>query len=99
VSEDNQWRQLGSIVNAVLSDAKTKATRRGALHGVASHLPSRHIIQIGEVLTNEKLGHGFLCPETQAACQPAQLELALGTVSLSQAGFASVRAPRNARLM
>ena len=31
VSEDNQWRQLGSLVNAVLLDTRSKAVRAGTV--------------------------------------------------------------------
>ncbi|MGA7326608.1 MAG: hypothetical protein WBX25_19505 [Rhodomicrobium sp.] len=40
MSEDNEWRQLGSIVNAVLLEAKTKATERGSFSGTKPYTVS-----------------------------------------------------------
>jgi hypothetical protein len=77
VSEDHQWRQLGSIVNQVLMDTRTKAVQRGT-QSKASPRPIASKTQQGSAgLVAAKLGHGFLNPEYKANTQ-AQLELPFG---------------------
>jgi hypothetical protein len=99
MSEDNQWRQLGSIVNAVLMDARTKAVRRGTISQAAARPTSRKIVQRSQGFTKEKLGHGFLSQEASVVAGPVQLELPFGIATGSQAGFGSPQAPSTARFM
>ena len=77
MSEDYQWRQLGSIVNQVLMDTRTKAVRRGT-QSKAPPPPILAKTQQGPTRAAVlKLGHGFLNPDFQAST-PAQLELPFG---------------------
>ena len=98
MSEDYQWRQLGSIVNEVLMDTRTKAVRRGTQSKVASRpIPSKtQQAQAPAGLTAGKLGHGFLNPDYEAAA-PAQLELPFGIAEPPV--FGKPRSPKGARLI
>jgi hypothetical protein len=93
VSEDYQWRQLGSIVNQVLMDTRTKAIRKG-MQAKAPPPPILTKTQQRRAMT-EKLGHGFLNPDYQAPT-PAQLELPFGIAV--EANF-DKRSTKAARLM
>ena len=96
MSEDYQWRQLGSIVNEVLMDTRTKAIRKG----IQSKAPPRgHLgrTQQGPDGESRKLGHGFLNPEYRQAA-PAQLELPFD-IATAQPGFGKPRSPKGVRLM
>lgn len=99
MSEDDQWRQLGSIINAVLIDAKTKAIRKGSVSKTPAFSSSRnspHPLEEGL----KSLGHGFLSAESHEMPQPVQLELPFGVEPLRQDKvLAPSRAPRPARLM
>jgi hypothetical protein len=98
VSEDDQWRQLGSIVNAVLIDAKTKAIRKGSVSKTPAFSPSRNSPHpLGEGLRS--LGHGFLSAERQETPKPVQLELSFGNEAGRQENFLAPHARRTARLM
>jgi hypothetical protein len=77
VSEDHQWRQLGSIVNKVLMDTRTKAVRCGTQSKASPRPIAGDIQQRPAGLVAGKLGHGFLNPEYKANT-PAQLELPFG---------------------
>ncbi len=77
MSEDHQWRQLGSIVNQVLMDTRTKAVRTGTQSKTAPRPIAGKTQQRSAGLVAGKLGHGFLNPEYKAAA-PAQLELPFG---------------------
>jgi hypothetical protein len=97
VSEDDQWRQLGSIINTVLIDAKTKAIRKGNVSRTPD-FPSRnspHPLEEGL----KALGHGFLATDHREKPQPVQLELPFGIETGRQEQILSPRAPRTARLM
>ncbi len=79
MSEDNNWRQLGAVVNAVLVKAKTQAIRKGALchretatAGVA--------VKPQPQFKRSRLGHGFL--SDAKAGRQIQLELPLGFEAL-----------------
>jgi hypothetical protein len=99
VSDDHQWRQLGSVVNAVLMDARTKAMRRGALSKAPeSPLPRRSAKGEAGSLVTAKLGNGFLAADGPAVSQPVQLELPFGIAPAPHAELAP-RSPRSARLM
>ena len=95
MSEDYQWRQLGSIVNQVLMDTRTKAVRRGT----QSKAPPRPALaktqQRPAGFAPRKLGHGFLNVEREAN-RPAQLELPFGIAA--EAKF-DKRLTKAARLM
>ena len=93
MSEDYQWRQLGSIVNQVLMDTRTKAVRKG-MQAKALPRPTLTKTQQGPAIA-EKLGHGFLNPEYQAHT-PEQLELPFGIAA--EANF-DKRSTKAARLM
>jgi hypothetical protein len=77
VSEDHQWRQLGSIVNQVLMETRTKAVRTGTLSKASPQPIIGKTQQRPAGLVTGKLGHGFLNPEYKATA-PAQLELPFG---------------------
>ncbi|MFZ1109740.1 MAG: hypothetical protein WAN43_15510 [Rhodomicrobium sp.] len=97
MSDDHQWRQLGSVVNAVLMDARTKAIRRGALSKTPdSPLPQSAKRDGG--LAPAKLGNGFLAGDGPAVSKPMQLELPFG-IAPAPHGELAPRAPRGARLM
>ena len=93
MSEDYQWRQLGSIVNQVLMDTRTKAVRRG-MQAKAPPRPIPVKAQQKPALAG-KLGHGFLNPDYQAHA-PAQLELPFGITA--ESNFDN-RSTKSARLM
>ncbi|MBI4723622.1 MAG: hypothetical protein HY765_00940 [Rhodomicrobium sp.] len=99
MSEDNQWRQLGSIVNAVLLDARSKAIRSGAVSKPAASPSSRKTVQAAASFPQPATGNGFLSDRAQASPRPVQLELPFGIAGASQTGFGAVRFPRGARLM
>jgi hypothetical protein len=98
VSEDHQWRQLGSIVNAVLIDAKTKAIRTGAIAKAPQRPPFRAIRQDPSAAAQNGLGNGFLAAEAPPAATPVQLELPFG-IAVSSKPALEARAPRSARLV
>ena len=77
MSEDHQWRQLGSIVNQVLMETRTKAVRRGTQSKASPGPIAGKTPQRSAGLVTEKLGHGFLNPEYKPN-PPAQLELPFG---------------------
>lgn len=92
VSEDKQWRQLGSIVNTVLLETRTKAMRQGMISKPVSRpLPPRAVQPAG--------GIGFLRKEASPAPHPVQLELRFGIGATPQLPFGTPGAPRRARLM
>ncbi len=70
--EDNHWRQLGSIVNTVLADAKTQAIRKGAL-SKQDAAEVRAAVPTDAFLPSERRGHGFL----SAGAAPQQLQFEL----------------------
>ncbi len=98
MSEDYQWRQLGSIVNEVLMDTRTKAIRKGT----QAKVPPREVIgrtrQGSDRTTPRKLGNGFLNPEYKPPIAPAQLELPFG-ITAAQPDFDMPPSPRGVRLM
>jgi len=100
VSEDNQWRQLGSLVNTVLLDARSKAIRAGTVSKPAPRPFARRIVQPATLAANG-FGNGFLAKKaTPAPSAPVQLELPFGIVAASaEAPSSQARAPRGARLM
>ena len=95
MSEDHQWRQLGSIVNQVLMDTRTKAVRRGTQSKASPRPMAGKTQQRPAGLVAGKLGHGFLNPEYKANT-PAQLELPFGIEA--EATF-DKRSAKGARLM
>jgi hypothetical protein len=97
VSEDDQWRQLGSIVNAVLIDAKTKAIRKGSVSRTPAFSPSQNLQSLEAGL--KSLGHGFLSTKRNETPQPVQLELPFGIEAGRQDKVLAPQAPRTARLM
>jgi hypothetical protein len=98
VSEDNQWRQLGSLVNAVLLDARSKAVRAGTVSKPAPRPFARRIVQPATLAANG-FGNGFLAKQAPAPSAPVQLELPFGIVAASETASSQARAPRGARLM
>ena len=99
MSEDNQWRQLGSIVNAVLLDARTKAIRTGSISRPVVRSAPRNTALVAGGSTRGGAGNGFLSDEARPAQPPVQLELPFGIAPHPQEGFAKPRSPRGARLM
>jgi hypothetical protein len=98
VSDDHQWRQLGSIVNAVLMDARTKAIRKGALSKAPEPAMQSSDRQNASETARERLGNGFLAGDAQSVAKPIQLELPFGIAPAPQPVL-EPRAPRGARLM
>jgi hypothetical protein len=99
VSEDHQWRQLGSIVNAVLMDAHTKAIRKGTISATPPRTFTRKTARLRSGFTENGAGNGFLSKGTPAQNAPVQLELPFGIVSAPRTEFGVPRAPRSARLI
>jgi hypothetical protein len=101
MSEQYQWRQLGSIVNSVLLETRTKAIRTGAVKRPAARPFAQRIAQ-APAHAETVLGvtaQAAPAPERGSADAPAQLELPFGIAASSQAAFGQPRAPRGARLM
>ena len=97
MSDDYQWRQLGSIVNEVLMDTRTKAIRKGTQSKVPPReLPGR-TQQRPDGGSPRKLGNGFLNPDYTPDA-PAQLELPFG-IAATQPGFGKPCSPKGVRLM
>ncbi|MGO9545457.1 MAG: hypothetical protein ACLPPF_11765 [Rhodomicrobium sp.] len=99
MGEDNQWRQLGSIVNAVLLDTRAKAIRKGAVSQCAPSPVTRKIAPPAGGFTKQPMGNGFLRSEAPPALSPVQLELPFGIASTPGQTFGSARSPRGVRLM
>jgi hypothetical protein len=99
VSEDHQWRQLGSIVNAVLMDARTKAIRKGAISAPPLGAFPRKTAGSRSAFVDNGAGNGFLSKDAAAPDAPVQLELPFGIVSAPRTEFGAPRASRSARLI
>jgi hypothetical protein len=99
VSEDHQWRQLGSIVNAVLMDARTKAMRKGSISTPPLRPFPRKPAEFRNAFMEKAAGNGFLSKEAPAKGAPVQLELPFGIASSPRTEFGMPRAPRSARLI
>ena len=97
MSEEYQWRQLGSIVNEVLMDTRTKAIRAGVQSKITPRPALVKTQQKPATLTARKLGHGFLNPDYKAPAASAQLELPFGISANSD--FGKPCAPKSARLV
>jgi len=98
VSDDHQWRQLGSIVNAVLMDARTKAIRRGAISKAPERPLPRSAPSEADGVAKPAPGNGFLASDRPAVSKPIQLELPFGIAPTPHTALAP-KAPRSARLM
>jgi hypothetical protein len=95
MSEDGQWRQLGSIVNAVLGDTRTKAIRNGVIsRKMPGSIPEKG--QIHTTSSQKSIGNGFLRAVAPTVATGPQLELPVGIAGTQ---VALARAPRGARLM
>jgi len=99
VSEDHQWRQLGSIVNAVLMDTRTKAIRKGTIAAPPRRTFPGKTAALRSALLENPAGNGFLGKDTPAPRTPVQLELPFGIGSASRTEFGAPRAARSVRLM
>jgi hypothetical protein len=95
VSEDNQWRQLGSIVNTVLLETRMKAMRNGS---VSKPSPRPLAPRVANA-SGSQTGIGFLRKEAPALPSPVQLELPFGIGAAPQQALGPACAPRRARLM
>jgi hypothetical protein len=102
LSEEFQWRQLGSVVNTVLLQAKTQAIRNGSFSKTAPQAKpeARSAFSPAEKVPSSR-GHtkraiGFLDDTAPAAPQaPIQLELPFASgLSLAKKPNAR-RSPRN----
>jgi hypothetical protein len=98
VSEDYQWRQLGSIVNAVLMDARAKAIRKGTISAPLRTFP-RKTAEFRGALMENAAGNGFLNKDAPAPRAPVQLELPFGIASAPRTEFGVPRGARSTRLM
>ncbi len=96
MSEDNQWRQLGSVVNGVLLETRAKAIRAGQMAPAKRPALPARAEQIANRLVAKPMGHGFLDTCERVTVRPAQLELPLGTTGLAAPLY---RTPRGVRLM
>ncbi|WP_127075217.1 hypothetical protein [Rhodomicrobium lacus] len=84
MAEEIQWRQLGSIVNTVLLDARAKAVRNGAM---SKPVPRSSMTAAPEAVANlarEESGNGFLCRPAEPATAE-QLELPFGLTDMPPA--------------
>gem|GEM_PF-3003473 len=104
MSDEYQWRQLGSAVNAVLLNAKTKAIRSGHIvEAPCPNPPARktQMAPFAQARRDAICGLGFLSAEAPASkASPAQLELPFGLETQQAAqSFGAARAPRRLRLM
>jgi hypothetical protein len=99
VSEDHQWRQLGSIVNAVLMDARTKAIRKGSISTAPLRPFPRKPAEFRKALMEKGAGNGFLSKDAPTTGAPVQLELPFGIASGPRMEFGLPRAPRSSRLV
>jgi hypothetical protein len=100
VSEDNPWRQLGTIVNGVLLEARSKAIRSGKMAYSPRPALAVKAAQIAREFPVNKTGNGFLGGDIiPSPARPVQLELPFGIAAASQAVFGTPRAPRGVRLM
>jgi hypothetical protein len=99
VNEDSQWRQLGSIVNAVLSDTRAKAVRKGMLSPASREMQASRIARQPMAAQQRSLGLGFLSPEAAPQARAVQLELPFGIGAGAQTGHSAAQAPRGIRLM
>ncbi len=97
MSDDYQWRQLGSIVNEVLMDTRTKAIRKGTQSKVPPRGLPGGVQQSPDGAKPRKLGNGFLNPDYTPAA-PAQLELPFG-IAATQSDFGKPCSPKGVRLM
>jgi len=99
VSEDHQWRQLGSIVNAVLMDTRAKAIRKGTVSAPPRQAFPRKTAAFRSALMENSAGNGFLGKDALAPRAPVQLELPFGIAPTHQTEFGAPRAPRSVRLV
>jgi len=99
VSEDNQWRQLGSIVNAVLLETRTKAIRRGAVSKPAPAPSFREASRPAGGFAKGHTGNGFLSEPDPQGPAPAQLELPFGIEPARQVHSGAARSSRGIRVM
>jgi hypothetical protein len=99
LSEDHQWRQLGSIVNAVLMDARTKAIRKGTISAPPLRSFPRKTAEFRSAFVENTAGNGFLNKDAPAPRAPVQLEFPFGIASAPRTEFGAPRAARSTRLM
>lgn len=108
MSDEYQWRQLGSIVNAVLMQTKTQAIRKGSLSRTAPQ-PSSRVFNVRSLESGvrQRDFEPRMTAGRDSAFRahvgdlPSQLELPFGiqpTVP-REAAFAAPRSPRGMRLM
>ncbi len=97
MSEENQWRQLGSLVNSVLSETRAKAIRGGSMAPATRPAFTAKIVQMANVFPTKPMGNGFLRAEPLA--KPVQLELPFGIGAAPQGTVGAPASPRGARLM
>ena len=97
MSEDYQWRQLGSIVNAVLVDAKAKAIRKGSVTKVPLRVAPGKARQNLGGMAPSRFGNGFLDIEKAVAPKSVQLDLPCGIEAAPKTDFNQPRSPRAMR--
>ena len=81
MNEDYQWRQLGSIVNAVLMDARTKAIRKGTLSKRQPRSVSPNAPKLVGRAANDRFETSYMSAGFPASARPIQLELPFGITS------------------
>ena len=95
MSEDNPWRQLGTIVNAVLLDARSKAICKGTLAAPKPRRPIQKTVRPAggflQMREESSLPHKAV---VQAPREPVQLELPFGIAAVPEARFESPSARR-----
>ena len=111
MSEEYQWRQLGSAVNAVLMQTKMKAIRKGCLSKATLNVPAGNNPVTAALptpsalpqprneppLRREHRATGFLEEQAPATAPHAQLELPFGIDGTTKPKAS--RSPRIGRLM
>ncbi len=94
MSEDNPWRQLGTIVNAVLLDARSKAIRKGTLAAPKARRPIQRTVRPANGFLQMREESVLPPKAVQAPREPVQLELPFGIGAVPEARFESPPARR-----
>lgn len=94
MNDEYGWRQLGTVVNTVLSEARLKAMRTGHISRVTPAQIRANEPKLARAASPNKGPHGFL----SAVEMPKQLELPFGIAPGVTASPLKARAPRGVRL-
>ncbi|KAI93885.1 hypothetical protein T281_14060 [Rhodomicrobium udaipurense JA643] len=93
MADEIQWRQLGSIVNTVLLDARAKAVRNGAMPKPVRRSVPMVAPQSVANLAREESGNGFLRkPAESMPVEQLELPFDLGDIRPATPRIARSRA-------